>query len=90
MEAAYLVDLLLQDNGPTLRRYATMEDNTFVEFAGRDTNSDPLTDMLRPGAKRLIMHAIEFEVDEFLAPFSDQRNEDGKVALVCNGCHPER
>jgi putative transposase len=90
MEAAYLVDLLLQDNEPTLRRYATMEDNTVVEFAGRDTISDPLTDLLRSGARRLIMHAIEFEVEAFLAPFSDQRTEDGKAAVVRNGYHPER
>lgn len=67
-----------------------MKENNVVEFAGRDTISDPLTDLLRDGARRLIMHAIEAEVQEFLAPYSEQRTEDGKAAVVRNGYHPER
>lgn len=67
-----------------------MEDNRVVEFAGREAITDPLTDLLRSGARRLIMHAIEAEVEAFLAPFSDQRTEDGKAAVVRNGYHPAR
>jgi len=67
-----------------------MEDNNVVDFVSRDTISDPLTDLLRSGARRLIMHAIESEVQEFLSPYSDQRTKDGKAAVVRNGYHPER
>ena len=67
-----------------------MEDNNVIEFAGRDTIPDPLTDLLRSGARQLIMHAIEAEVQEFLSPYSDQRTQDGNAAVVRNGYHPER
>ncbi len=67
-----------------------MEDNNVIEFQGRDTIPDPLTDLLRSGARQLIMHAIEVEVQEFLAPYTEARTEDGKAVVVRNGYHPER
>ncbi len=67
-----------------------MEENNVVEFQGRDTIPDPLTDLLRSGARRLIMHAIEAEVQEILAPYSELRTEDGNASVVRNGYHPER
>ncbi len=67
-----------------------MEDNNVVDFVSRGTIPDPLTDLLRSGARRLIMHAIEAEVHEFLSPYSDQCTKDGKAAVVRNGYHPER
>jgi len=30
-----------------------MDDTTIIEFAGRDTMSDPLTELLRKGAREL-------------------------------------
>lgn len=47
-----------------------MEDNTVVKFAGLDAIPDPLTDLLRTGARQLLMHAIEAEVQEHMAHFS--------------------
>jgi len=67
-----------------------MEENNVVDFVSRDTIPDPLTDLLRDGARRLICHAIEAEVQAFLAPYSELRTEDGKAAVVRNGYHPER
>jgi putative transposase len=67
-----------------------MEDNNVIEFQGRDRIPDPLTDLLRSGARQLIMHAIEVEVQEFLAPYSELRTDDGNAAVVRNGYHPER
>jgi len=67
-----------------------MEENNVVDFVSRDTIPDPLTDLLRDGARRLIVHAIEAEVQAFLAPYSGLRTEDGKAAVVRNGYHPER
>lgn len=67
-----------------------MEDNTVVKFAGLDAIPDPLTDLLRTGARQLLMHAIEAEVQEHMAHFSGHKTEDGKQAVVRNGYHPER
>ncbi|NQV99223.1 MAG: hypothetical protein HQ483_05970 [Rhodospirillales bacterium] len=36
-----------------------MKKNNVLEFAGRDTISDPLTDLLRSGAQQLISQAVE-------------------------------
>ncbi len=45
-----------------------MNDATIIEFAGRDTVSDPLTDLLRKGARELLQTAVEAELDAFLWP----------------------
>ncbi len=42
-----------------------MNDATIIEFAGRDTVSDPLTDLLRKGARELLQTAVEAELDAF-------------------------
>ena len=39
-----------------------MTKNNVLEFAGRDTISDPLTALLRSGAQQLITQAVEAEV----------------------------
>ena len=36
-----------------------MKKNNVLEFAGRDTISDPLTELLRSGAQQLINQAVE-------------------------------
>jgi hypothetical protein len=36
-----------------------MNKNTVVEFARRDEATDPLTEMLRKGARELIQQAVE-------------------------------
>ncbi len=50
-----------------------MNDATIIEFAGRDTVSDPLTDLLRKGARELLQTAVEAELDAFLAEFAKHR-----------------
>jgi len=42
-----------------------MDDATIIEFSGRDTVSDPLTDLLRKGARELLQSAVEAELDAF-------------------------
>ena len=51
---------------------------------------DPLTDVIRGGARKLIEQAIEAELATLLAAFADQRLEDGRVRLVRHGHLPER
>ncbi len=67
-----------------------MNDATIIEFAGRDTVSDPLTDLLRKGARELLQTAVEAELDAFLAEFAKHRTPEGRAAVVRNGHHPER
>ena len=62
----------------------------FLEFAGRDAISDPLTDLLRSGAQQLIQHVVEAELQELLNQHSERRTEDGNAVVVRNGHLPER
>lgn len=67
-----------------------MEESNIVEFTGRDGISDPLTDLLRKGARQLLQSAVETELETFLAEFADQKSSTGHAAVVRNGHHPER
>ncbi len=51
---------------------------------------DPLTDILRSGARRLIEQAIETELAALLATYADERTADGRARLVRHGHLPER
>jgi len=64
--------------------------NTVVGLAGRDTIADPLTEMLRAGARQLIQQAVETELQELLKHYSGRRTEDGRSGVVRNGYLPER
>jgi len=67
-----------------------MSKNNVVKLTGRDTITDPLTELLRAGAEQLIYQAVEAELLELLAEHSERRTEDGKAGVVRNGHLPER
>ena len=67
-----------------------MSKSNVVELAGREAIDDPLTDLLRRGARDLIHQAVEAELAEFMETFQSRRLEDGRAAVVRNGHHPER
>jgi transposase-like protein len=72
-----------------------MNENTVVPFrrpaaAEPVGTNDPLTDLLRDGARKLIAEAVETELQGFLAQYEDKRLEGGQRALVRNGYQPER
>jgi putative transposase len=52
--------------------------------------SDPLTEVLRAGARALLAQAVEAEVAAFLAGHADKHTEDGRQRLVRHGHRPER
>ena len=52
--------------------------------------ADPLTDVLRAGARRLLAQAVELEADAFLAGMRDLKLPDGRDRLVRHGHGPER
>jgi putative transposase len=51
---------------------------------------DPLTEVLRSGARRLLAQAIEAEAEAFLAAMKDTRLADGRERLVRHGHGPQR
>lgn len=67
-----------------------MSKSNVIGLAGREVNADPLTDLLREGARELIQQAVEAELAEFLESFKGRRREDGRAAVVRNGHQPER
>src|SRR5881398_2719917 len=52
--------------------------------------SDPLTEVLREGARALLAQAVEAEVAAFLAGHANRQTEDGRQRLVRHGHRPER
>ncbi len=51
---------------------------------------DPLTDVIRDGARTLIEQAIEAELATLMAAFAKDKLEDGRARLVRHGHLPER
>ncbi len=50
-----------------------MDNATIIDFTGRDAVADPLTELLRKGARELLQAAVEAERDTFLAEFAERR-----------------
>ena len=68
-----------------------MSKNSAVAFPHPQTSAaDPLTEVLRQGAKRLLAQTIEAEVATLLACYADARDDQGRQAVVRNGYLPER
>ena len=55
-----------------------------------DMIDDPLTAVLRNGARRLLAQAIEAEADAYLATKKGMQLADGRDRLVRHGHGPER
>jgi transposase-like protein len=67
-----------------------MKKSNVLEHEGQEQIVDPLTEILREGAKRLIHRAVDEELREQLSGYSGYKTEDGRAAVVRNGHHPER
>jgi transposase-like protein len=65
-------------------------DSKVVRLRQPDEIHDPLTDLLRAGARRLLAQAVELEAEAFLAGMQDLRLPDGRARLVRHGRGPER
>ncbi|MBF0095684.1 MAG: transposase, partial [Alphaproteobacteria bacterium] len=66
------------------------EDSTVVRLRQPDEIDDPLTEVLRRGARRLLEQAVELEAEAFLAEMKDKKLADGRERLVRHGHGPER
>ncbi len=67
-----------------------MKENTVVSLRQPGEFADPLTEVLRGGARTLLAQAIEAEVADFFAAHTGLTLEDGRHRLVRHGHLPER
>ena len=67
-----------------------MGKSNVVGISGREESVDPLTELLRRGARELIHQAVEAELSEFMDTVGGRKLEDGRAAVVRNGYQPER
>ena len=51
---------------------------------------DPITDVLRTGARKLLTEALEVEIEGFLSQYRDLRDNQNRQRVVRNGYLPER
>ena len=65
-------------------------DSTVVPLRQPGHIEDPLTAILRSGARQLLAQAIEAEAEAFLARMKGMRLPDGRERVVRHGHAPER
>ena len=65
-------------------------DSTIVPLRQPDEITDPLSAVLRSGARRLLAQAVEAEAEAFLAMMTGARLPDGRERVVRHGYGPER
>lgn len=64
--------------------------NTFRYQVNSDQIEDPLTDLLKTGARQLIRQVVGTELQVLLGKHQSCQAEDDKAAVVRNNYHPER
>src|SRR3712207_8055138 len=64
--------------------------STVVPLRQPGEADDPLTAILRSGARRLLAQAVEAEAEAFLAEMKGTRLPDGRDRVVRHGHAPER
>ena len=65
-------------------------DTLILPFSQSETIADPLTELAREGARRMLAEALKAEADAFVASFADERLDDGRKRIVRHGFGPER
>ena len=67
-----------------------MTDTNVFQLSQPGTFADPLTEVLRNGARALLTHAVEAEVAALLSSHADKLTDDGRQRLVRHGRLPDR
>jgi transposase-like protein len=81
---------LLDDlTSPAKERYAVSNDNV-TKLIQPGAFDDPLTEVLRNGARTLLAQAVEAEVTAFLSHHGDLKTDNGRRRVVRHGHLPER
>jgi putative transposase len=66
------------------------DDTTITPLHQPGTILDPLTEIAREGARRMLAAALKAEAASFVALFEDERLPDGRQRIVHHGSGPER
>jgi len=67
-----------------------LSDHKVISYRQKDEIDDPLTEILRAGARRLIAQAVEAEFETFLASHGELVLPDGRQRVVRHGHDPVR
>src|SRR5258705_11308493 len=67
-----------------------LKDTTVIRFRQPDTIDDPLTELAREGARRMLAQALTAEADAFVALWKDLKLPDGRDRVVRHGHGPHR
>jgi len=65
-------------------------DTNVFQLSQPGSFADPLTEVLRKGARALLAQAVEAEVATLLSRYADETTDDGRKRLVRHGHLPER
>jgi putative transposase len=65
-------------------------DTTIIPFRQSDSIDDPLTELAREGARRMLAEALKAEADAFVASFAADLLPDGRQRVVRHGYGPDR
>ncbi len=65
-------------------------DSTVIPFRQPDAIDDPLTELAREGARRMLAQALIAEADAFVAQWKDLKLPDGRDRVVRHGHGPQR
>ena len=67
-----------------------LKGTTVVGFRQPDAIDDPLTELAREGARRMLAQALVAEADAFVALWKDSKLPDGRDRVVRHGHGPHR
>src|SRR6478672_768606 len=84
-----IVGVFNASTSPPKEGYAVTDTNVF-QLSQPGDFADPLTEVLRKGARALLAQAVEAEVATLLSRYSDETTDDGRKRLVRHGHLPER
>src|SRR3982074_3809222 len=73
-----------------LKGFSAVSDTNVFQLSQPGTFTDPLTAVLRNGARALLAQAVEAEAAALLASHADNLTADGRRRLVRHGHLPER
>ena len=62
-----------------------MDKDNVISFDHRELFENPLTGLIRNGARQLIAVAVEAEVNEIMAKYDDKHTDTGVQAVVRSG-----
>ena len=66
------------------------DDTSVIPLRQPDSVEDPLTEIAREGARRMLAAALQAEVEAFVEQFCEERLPDGRQRVVRHGYGPER